>query len=102
MTEAMGQVAAGAVPGRPFLLMGQMTTTDPTRSPTGTESLWAYTHVPAGVAVPATGSGLGRTTASGSPTGCRPGSSGWRRASAPGSWPAGCSGRASWSAATPT
>jgi phytoene dehydrogenase-like protein len=26
--------------------MGQMTTADPTRSPTGTESLWAYTHVP--------------------------------------------------------
>ena len=23
-----------------------MTTTDPTRSPAGTESLWAYTHVP--------------------------------------------------------
>jgi phytoene dehydrogenase-like protein len=26
--------------------MGQMTTADPTRSPTGTESLWAYAHVP--------------------------------------------------------
>jgi phytoene dehydrogenase-like protein len=26
--------------------MGQMTTTDPTRSPEGTEALWAYTHVP--------------------------------------------------------
>ena len=26
--------------------MGQMTTTDPTRSPNCTESLWAYTHVP--------------------------------------------------------
>ena len=25
-----------------------MTTSDPTRSPAGTESLWAYTHVPAG------------------------------------------------------
>lgn len=40
------QVAAGHVPARPFLLAGQMTTTDPTRSPAGTESLWAYTHVP--------------------------------------------------------
>ncbi|MGN6331892.1 MAG: phytoene desaturase family protein [Motilibacteraceae bacterium] len=29
----------------PFLLVGQMTTSDPTRSPEGTESLWAYTHV---------------------------------------------------------
>jgi phytoene dehydrogenase-like protein len=46
MTEATGQVAAGAVPADPFLLMGQMTTTDPTRSPDGTESVWAYTHVP--------------------------------------------------------
>jgi len=26
-----------------------MTTTDPTRSPEGTESAWAYTHVPRGV-----------------------------------------------------
>ena len=25
-----------------------MTTTDPSRSPAGTESLWAYTHVPQG------------------------------------------------------
>ena len=41
-----GQLEAGLVPSRPFLLMGQMTTTDPTRSPTGTESAWAYTHVP--------------------------------------------------------
>ena len=40
------QLAAGAIPDRPFLLMGQMTTTDPTRSPAGTESLWVYTHLP--------------------------------------------------------
>jgi phytoene dehydrogenase-like protein len=46
MTEAFGQVSARAVPARPFLLAGQMTTTDPTRSPAGTESMWAYTHVP--------------------------------------------------------
>ena len=46
MTEALGQVAAGLVPARPFMLAGQMTTTDPTRSPAGTESMWAYTHVP--------------------------------------------------------
>ena len=44
--EALGQVASGLVPRDPFLLVGQMTTTDPTRSPAGTESLWAYTHVP--------------------------------------------------------
>jgi phytoene dehydrogenase-like protein len=46
MTEATSQVASGVVPDKPFLLMGQMTTTDPTRSPAGTESAWAYTHVP--------------------------------------------------------
>ncbi|HEY0807192.1 MAG TPA: NAD(P)/FAD-dependent oxidoreductase, partial [Pseudonocardiaceae bacterium] len=39
-------LAAGRVPAQPFLLLGQMTTTDPSRSPTGTESAWAYTHVP--------------------------------------------------------
>jgi len=46
MTEALGQVSAGAIPAAPFLLTGQMTTSDPTRSPAGTEALWAYTHVP--------------------------------------------------------
>lgn len=46
MTEALGQVSANAVPARPFMLSGQMTTSDPTRSPAGTESMWAYTHVP--------------------------------------------------------
>jgi phytoene dehydrogenase-like protein len=46
MQEALSQVWAGAVPAAPFMLCGQMTTTDPTRSPEGTESFWAYTHVP--------------------------------------------------------
>lgn len=46
MTKSLSQVAAGVVPARPFMLAGQMTTTDPTRSPAGTEALWAYTHVP--------------------------------------------------------
>jgi phytoene dehydrogenase-like protein len=46
MSEALAQVTAGAIPGRPFMLAGQMTTSDGTRSPAGTESLWAYTHVP--------------------------------------------------------
>jgi phytoene dehydrogenase-like protein len=46
MAEALAQVNARSIPGRPFLLAGQMTTTDPTRSPAGTESMWAYTHVP--------------------------------------------------------
>jgi phytoene dehydrogenase-like protein len=40
------QLSTNYIPERPFLLVGQMTTADPTRSPEGTESLWAYTHVP--------------------------------------------------------
>jgi phytoene dehydrogenase-like protein len=39
-------IARGRPPQEPFLLVGQMTTADPTRSPAGTESLWAYTHIP--------------------------------------------------------
>jgi phytoene dehydrogenase-like protein len=46
MAVAQTQVAAHAIPARPFLLAGQMTTADPSRSPEGTESMWAYTHVP--------------------------------------------------------
>ncbi len=46
MSEALSQVGFNAIPARPFLLTGQMTTTDPTRSPPGTEAMWAYTHVP--------------------------------------------------------
>ena len=46
MATAQAQLAAGAIPARPFMLGGQMTTCDPTRSPAGTESLWSYTHVP--------------------------------------------------------
>jgi phytoene dehydrogenase-like protein len=34
------------MPHSPFILLGQMTTADPTRSPAGTESVWAYTHLP--------------------------------------------------------
>lgn len=39
-------LSVGRVPMHPFLLFGQMTTTDPSRSPAGTESAWAYTHLP--------------------------------------------------------
>jgi phytoene dehydrogenase-like protein len=58
MSEALAQVTAGAVPAEPFLLVGQMTTSDPTRSPAGTESLWAYTHVPHDVAYDAGEDGI--------------------------------------------
>ncbi|MFW3470819.1 phytoene desaturase family protein [Streptomyces microflavus] len=46
LTRFASQIATGQVPDRPFLLFGQMTTADATRSPAGTESAWAYTHVP--------------------------------------------------------
>ena len=46
LTRFTSELAMGWVPGKPFLLVGQMTTADPSRSPAGTESLWAYTHVP--------------------------------------------------------
>jgi phytoene dehydrogenase-like protein len=39
-------LSEGSIPDRPFLVCGQMTTADPRRSPPGTESLWAYTHLP--------------------------------------------------------
>ncbi len=46
LVTTFAQLSSGSIPERPFLLIGQMTTADPTRSPAGTESLWAYTHVP--------------------------------------------------------
>ncbi len=46
LTRFAAQIATGHIPDEPFALFGQMTTTDPSRSPRGTESAWAYTHVP--------------------------------------------------------
>ncbi|MFD8673424.1 phytoene desaturase family protein [Streptomyces seoulensis] len=46
LTRFAAQIAMGQIPDKPFLLVGQMTTADPTRSPAGTESAWAYTHLP--------------------------------------------------------
>lgn len=43
------ELESGILPQDPFLLFGQMTTADPSRSPAGTESAWAYTHLPRGV-----------------------------------------------------
>lgn len=46
MRGATEAVARGALPEKPFLVFGQMNVADPTRSPVGTETAWAYTHVP--------------------------------------------------------
>ena len=49
LTRYAADLATKQVPREPFVLLGQMTTSDPTRSPAGTESAWAYTHLPAGL-----------------------------------------------------
>ncbi|MEU6807796.1 NAD(P)/FAD-dependent oxidoreductase [Streptomyces sp. NPDC046831] len=46
LTRFAAQIATRQIPDRPFSLFGQMTTSDSSRSPRGTESAWAYTHVP--------------------------------------------------------
>jgi phytoene dehydrogenase-like protein len=60
LTLTAAQLATGTVPADPFVLVGQMTTADPTRSPPGTESAWAYTHVPRRVRSDALGQVTGR------------------------------------------
>ena len=50
LTRYTADLATGTVPENPFILLGQMTTSDETRSPAGTESAWAYTHLPKGIA----------------------------------------------------
>ncbi|HEV2885443.1 MAG TPA: NAD(P)/FAD-dependent oxidoreductase [Jatrophihabitans sp.] len=49
LTRYAADLATRQVPRQPFLLFGQMTTADPSRSPEGTESAWAYTHLPPNV-----------------------------------------------------
>jgi phytoene dehydrogenase-like protein len=49
LTGYAASLAMKQIPSEPFMLLGQMTTTDPTRSPAGTESAWAYTHLPSGL-----------------------------------------------------
>ncbi|HEU4349954.1 MAG TPA: NAD(P)/FAD-dependent oxidoreductase, partial [Actinoplanes sp.] len=46
LTRYAAHLATNSVPPNPFLLLGQMTTADPSHSPPGTESVWAYTHLP--------------------------------------------------------
>jgi phytoene dehydrogenase-like protein len=60
MTAYASDLDRGLVPRDPYLIVGQMTTSDPTRSPAGTESAWAYTHVPKGVRGDAGGALTGR------------------------------------------
>ncbi|MGH9263740.1 MAG: phytoene desaturase family protein [Acidimicrobiales bacterium] len=58
LTMYTAELATRRIPSDPFLIVGQMTTTDPSRSPAGTETAWAYTHVPQDVRGDAGGDGL--------------------------------------------
>jgi phytoene dehydrogenase-like protein len=49
LTDYTADLATRRMPRHPFLLLGQITISDPTRSPAGTESAWAYTHLPTGI-----------------------------------------------------
>lgn len=42
-------LACNELPANPFLVHGQTTTADPSRSPAGTEAAWAYARVPRGL-----------------------------------------------------
>jgi phytoene dehydrogenase-like protein len=46
LRTATAQLEDGHVPADPFMIVGQTTTADATRSPPGSEAAWAYTHVP--------------------------------------------------------
>jgi phytoene dehydrogenase-like protein len=59
-TQVAADLAQDRIPARPFVLVGQMNKADPTRSPTGTETVWAYTHVPLKVRADAGGDLTGK------------------------------------------
>jgi phytoene dehydrogenase-like protein len=46
LTRGSIQLNEREIPDRPFLIVGQYSMADPTRSPEGTETAWAYTHTP--------------------------------------------------------
>ncbi|MFJ6723261.1 phytoene desaturase family protein, partial [Streptomyces sp. NPDC091259] len=62
LTMFSAQIAMSRVPSVPFVILGQMTTADATRSPAGTESAWAYTHVPQNIVGDAADDGPGAIT----------------------------------------
>jgi phytoene dehydrogenase-like protein len=49
MSRYAASLATRELPKQPFIVLGQMTTSDASRSSAGTESAWAYTHLPRGV-----------------------------------------------------
>lgn len=54
------EIAAGRMPDRPFVLVGQQYLADPTRSVGGVHPVWSYAHVPHGYSGDATEAILGQ------------------------------------------
>jgi phytoene dehydrogenase-like protein len=48
VAAAENEVARGRHPERPFVLLAQQSLFDPSRAPSGKQTLWAYCHVPTG------------------------------------------------------
>jgi phytoene dehydrogenase-like protein len=46
LSDYANDLSTGRRPAHPFIVLGQMSAADPTRSPHGTQMVWAYTHVP--------------------------------------------------------
>ena len=50
LVHVSADLDTGRIPAQPFLLIGQTTKSDPSRSPEGSEAVWAYSHLPRGIA----------------------------------------------------
>lgn len=46
LTVHATELARGLIPARPFVVFGQYSSIDPSRSPAGKETAWSYAHVP--------------------------------------------------------
>ncbi len=46
LTIQSAELARGEIPARPFLVLGQYASADPSRAPGRGEAAWAYTHIP--------------------------------------------------------
>jgi phytoene dehydrogenase-like protein len=49
LSRYTAQVRTGALPDNPYIVIGQQSLVDPSRAPPGSQTLWAYTHVPSRV-----------------------------------------------------